>query len=56
MGFQKFGTGEVLGQDDNDAQGIQSLGAGERPWTQEDAVELERESTTDAPAETIGEA
>lgn len=49
MGFQKFGTGDVLGQDREDAQGIQTVGAAAQPWTSTDDVELEQESTTDGP-------
>lgn len=55
MGIQKFGTGEVLGQDRDDAQGIQTTGAVHQPWTPVDDAELERESTTDHAEEGIGE-
>lgn len=55
MGFQKYGTGEILGQDVDDFQGISTTAAVEQPWTETDTAELERESTTDAPAETAQE-
>lgn len=45
MGFQKFGTGEVLGHEQDNAQDIQATASGDQPWTPEDDVELEREST-----------
>lgn len=55
MGFQKFGNGELLGQDVDDFQGISTTAAAEQPWTESDAAELERESTTGTPAESARE-
>ena len=55
MGIQKFGNGELLGQDVDDFQGIRTSAVADQPWTSEDAAELERESAQGALAESVRE-
>lgn len=46
MGFQKFGSGEVIGPDENDKQGISKQATtGQDEWTPQDAEELVQESS-----------
>lgn len=46
MGIRKFGTGDVLGRDDEDPQGISKSAqqAADGEWTDKDEAELARES------------